>query len=51
MILELKVEMKIFLLEEDIIASQQTVRKQKQVQVKSEMIYYYWLKNLTTDYM
>ena len=34
MILRLKDEMKIFLLEEDIIVSQQTVRKQKQMQIE-----------------
>ena len=34
MILKLKSEIKIFLLEEDIIMSQQTVRKQEQVQIK-----------------
>ena len=51
MILKSKNEMKIFLLEEDIIVSQQTVRKQKQMQVKLEIIHCYWLKNLTTDYV
>ena len=29
---------------------QKTVRKQKQMQVKSEIIYCCWLKNLTIDY-
>ena len=50
-ILRSKGGMKVFLLEEDIISSQQTVRKQKQMQVKSEIIHCYWLKNLTTDYI
>ena len=42
--------MEVFLLEEDIIMSQQTVRKQEQVQVESGIIHCCWLKNLTTDY-
>ena len=42
--------MEVFLLEEDIIVNQQIVRKQKQVQIKSGIIYCCWLKNLTTGY-
>ena len=38
-VLRLKSEMKIFLLKKDIIGNQQTVRKQKQVQVKLEIIH------------
>ena len=50
MMLKLKSDMKVFLLEEDIIKNQQTVRKQDQVQIKSGIIHHCWLKNLTTGY-
>ena len=50
-ILKLKSEMKVFLLEENIIVSQQTIKKHKWVQLESGIIYCCWLKNLTTNYM